>query len=350
MTVGQKSRKWMSTGDTVAASLVSGVLSGIESIGLDVSACLMSTAIDEAALLTPTSRVDFTSFAKLLSSIQDVANDAGVVVCIGRELAFSSFNALGYAAANGKTLFDALLLLPKYESLVMTQAHTEIVELEESVEVHWSMKGGQYLAMLEGLFFASWITLGKLLSGTDELIMAVHFTHQAPEDIDSWRETFGSNLLFNQNIAKVIYSKGSLALPIMQPDPFVHQVMTKEADDLVFAINDPCVAAKVTNWMIRQLPRGEPDQKMLAGHMNMSERTLRRYLHQENTSYQQILDNVREERATYYLIQTSLSILDISMLLGYQQLTAFNAAYKRWTGYTPGSTRKKYRTVLAPRA
>lgn len=339
MNIGQRSRKLTNSDDTVAASLVSGVLSAIELIGLDVPACLSSTVIDETGLLTPTSRVDFASFTQLMSSIQEIAKDDGVGLRIGRELAFSSYNALGYAAANGKTLLDALLLLPKYESLVMSLANTEIIDQETCVEVRWSMTGGRYLAVLEGLFFASWITLGKLLTGTDKLTTTVHFTHQAPESLDIWGDTFGPNVLFNQTIAKVIFSNSSLALPILQPDPFIHQVMTKEADGLTAAITDPSLATKVSAWLTKQLPLGEPDQESLACHLNISERTLRRHLQQENISYQEILDRVREERATYYLVQTSLSIQEISTLLGYQHLTAFNAAYKRWRGNTPGSAR-----------
>lgn len=339
MNSGQKNNKTSNSDDTVAASLVSGVLCAAESIGLDVQTCLSSTAIDEAALTTPTSRVDFTCFSQLLSSIQDIAEDDAIGLRIGRELAFSSYNALGYAAANGKTLYDALLLLPKYESLVVTLANTEIIDLGDRVEVRWSMKSGPYMAILESLFFASWVTLGELLAGTNRIARTVHFTHQAPEDLDSWYETLGSDLLFNQNIAKVIYSKASLSLPILQPDLFVHQVMTKEADDLTAAINNPSLATKVTHWLSKQLPTGEPDQTTLASHLNMSQRTLRRYLQQENVSYQELLDNVRKERARYYLVQTSLSMHEISAQLGYQHLTAFNAAYKRWTGNTPGSNR-----------
>ena len=195
------------------------------------------------------------------------------------------------------------------------------------------------MAILEDLFFASWVTLGTLLAGTEKLALAVHFTHQAPVNPKAWNETFGSDLQFNQNIARIIFSKKVLALPILQSDPFVHQVMTKEAANLAAAVNDNSIASKVTCWLSKQLPLGEPSQKALAGHFNISERTLRRHLQRENTSYQELLDDVREERADYYLRQTSLPIHEISRLLGYQHLTAFNAAFKRWTGRTPASER-----------
>ena len=322
------------------------MLAAVESLGLDLdaAACLNAAAIDENALHNPTSRVGFACFTNLLLLIQTHTGDDGIGLRIGRELALSSYNALGYAAANGETLFDALRLLPEYESLVVSLANTEVVEHDSSVEVLWSMTGGQYFAMLEGLFFASWVTLGELLANQSLSNIAVHFTHEAPETLGIWHDTFGSNIQFDQPVAKVVYSRSTLALPISRSDPFLYQVMTKEAECLKAAINGPSLITRVATWLTEQLPQGEPDQKRLACHLNMSERTLRRRLQQENVSYQLILDRVRQQRATYYLAQTSLPIQEIATLLGYQHLTAFNAAYKRWMGMTPGQARSEAAT------
>lgn len=331
----------MNSDNNVAASLVTGVLAAVESLGLDLNAadCLKAAGIDEKALHNPTSRVGFSCFTNLLLLIQKHAGDDGIGLRIGRELALSSYNALGYAAANGETLFDALRLLPEYESLVVSLANTEVVECGTSVEVHWSMSGGHYFAMLEGLFFASWVTLGELLASQSLQNIAVHFTHEAPGNLDIWHDTFGTSIRFDQPVAKVIYRQSTLALPISRSDPFIYQVMTKEAECLKAAINGPSLVTRIATWLTEQLPQGEPDQKRLACHLNMSERTLRRRLQQESVSYQVILDRVRKERANYYLEQTSLPIQEIAALLGYQHLTAFNAAYKRWMGSTPGQAK-----------
>jgi AraC-like DNA-binding protein len=337
----------MNSDNNVAASLVAGVLAAIESLGLDLNAaaCLKAAAIDEKVLQNPTSRVGFSNFTNLLLLLRNHTGDDGIGLRIGRELALSSYNALGYAAANGETLFDALRLLPEYESLVVSLANTEVVECGTSVEVRWSMSGGHYFAMLEGLFFTSWVTLGELLANQSLQNIAVHFTHEAPDNLDIWHETFGTSIRFDQPVAKVIYSHSTLALPISRSDPFIYQVMTKEAECLKAAINGPSLVTRVATWLTEQLPQGEPDQKRLACHLNMSERTLRRRLQQENVSYQVILDRVRKERATYYLAHTSLPIQEIAALLGYQHLTAFNAAYKRWMGTTPGQARAQAATL-----
>lgn len=339
MSTGQSREKTAGQGGTVAASLVSGIIAVCKPLDLDTAACLRGTGIDEQALLTPTARVDYTGFSQLLTAILQAVNDDAIGVRLGRELAFSSYNALGYAAANEATLFDALRLLPKYESLVVSRARTEIIEHEKSVEVCWSMAGGEYLAVLEGLFFASWISLGRVLADADELTATVHFTHRPPASLALWRETFGPDLEFDCPTARFILDKRFLALPIASPDPFIQQVMTREAEQLAASINSGSLTARVSSWLAEQLPSGEPGQQALARHLNMSERTLRRRLLEEKTSYRELLDTVRKERATYYVKQTSLSVQEIAGLLGYRHPTAFNAAYKRWMGSAPGATR-----------
>ena len=348
MSAGQKNKSAITPQNTVAASLVVGVITAAEALGvceadilssLDALGVSETMSISEAISECPTSRVDGEHFITLLEAIDHVMKDEAVGIRLGRALAVSSFNALGYAAASCNTLFEALRLIPKYEVLVMTQGCTEIVEQRDIVDVRWSMKSGQYLAILEDLFLAVWVVLGKHLTGRDELNMEVHFTHQLPKNVKVWHEVFGSNVLFEQRIAGIRFNADLLSLPILRSDPFVHRVMTKEADELASAMGGLSVASQVTNSVIRQLSLGEPSQKKLASQMNLSERTLRRRLQEEGTTYLSIVDAVRKERAAYYLRETTLSLLEISMLLGYQQLTAFNAAYKRWTGSTPGSVR-----------
>ena len=342
MSVGQKSKCVMTQRNTVSASLVTGVITAAVGLGVreaDITSNLDALGISQAILECPTSRVDGEHLVALLQAIEGMIKDEAIGVRLGSALAVSSFNALGYAAASCSTLLEALRLIPKYEVLVMTQGCTEIVEQRDVVDVRWSMKSGQYLAILEDLFLAVWVALGKSITGQGELNMGVYFTHRSPNKLEVWNKVFGSNLLFEQKTAGIRFDASLLALPILRPDPYVYRVMTKEADELASAIGDVSVASQVASSVLRQLPHGEPNQKAAALKMNISERTLRRRLQEEGTTYLSIVDTVREERAAYYLRETNLSLLEISMLLGYQQLTAFNAAYKRWTGGTPGSVR-----------
>jgi AraC-like DNA-binding protein len=73
----------------------------------------------------------------------------------------------------------------------------------------------------------------------------------------------------------------------------------------------------------------------------MSPRTLQRRLHEENTSHQQLLDELRRELAQRYLREPTIAIGETAFLLGFSEPSAFHRAFKRWTGTTPGTFRRR---------
>ena len=72
----------------------------------------------------------------------------------------------------------------------------------------------------------------------------------------------------------------------------------------------------------------------------MSERTLGRRLTDEGLNFTEILQHLRRDLAIRYLDDRRLRVSKIAWLLGFQQVSAFTHACKRWTGRTPRQMRK----------
>jgi AraC-like DNA-binding protein len=83
------------------------------------------------------------------------------------------------------------------------------------------------------------------------------------------------------------------------------------------------------------LPLGNLTADSVAAEFNMSNRTLRRRLQEETTSYQEILDDVRAELARHYLTKERRDIDEVAFRLGFSDPSAFTKAFRRWTGQTP---------------
>ena len=67
----------------------------------------------------------------------------------------------------------------------------------------------------------------------------------------------------------------------------------------------------------------------------MSTRSLRRQLRAEETSYRQILDDVRCELAQRYLAEEQRPVEEVAFALGFSDGSAFHKAFRRWTGESP---------------
>lgn len=73
--------------------------------------------------------------------------------------------------------------------------------------------------------------------------------------------------------------------------------------------------------------------------MNMAPRTLARRLAAENISYQKAMDDLRRDLAEAYLREGNISISYVAWLLGFQEVSSFGKAFKRWTGMRPSQVR-----------
>ena len=76
----------------------------------------------------------------------------------------------------------------------------------------------------------------------------------------------------------------------------------------------------------------------------MSQRTLARRLASEGATFSGVVENLRSTLAERYLKNQSLSISQIAWLLGYQEVSAFTHAFKRWTGRTPRVARSEQKS------
>ena len=87
--------------------------------------------------------------------------------------------------------------------------------------------------------------------------------------------------------------------------------------------------------------RWRPEQAVLARRLGMSECTLQRRLRSEGTSFAGLLDELRLDLARQYLGDNRLAIYEVAYLLGYSEPSAFNRAFRRWTGQTPREYRQR---------
>jgi AraC-like DNA-binding protein len=98
---------------------------------------------------------------------------------------------------------------------------------------------------------------------------------------------------------------------------------------------------------IRQNLMLNPMQPMnfeaVATNLNMSARTLRRKLREENTSFRQLVDGLRRDFALRYLRDTDLTVGDIAEALGFSDAANFRHAFRRWTNTAPHEFRSASR-------
>ncbi len=93
--------------------------------------------------------------------------------------------------------------------------------------------------------------------------------------------------------------------------------------------------------IFQQLKQTSPTLSLVSSLMNLSPRTLQRYLKQEETTFQELLDKVRFEAARLLLMQPQLSMNEIAEMLGFDVQNSFNRFLQKRVGKSPKELRKE---------
>jgi AraC-like DNA-binding protein len=96
---------------------------------------------------------------------------------------------------------------------------------------------------------------------------------------------------------------------------------------------------RVENAIVPLLPHGQASMQQVCTKLGVGRRTLARRLGSEHCSFLEVLDNLRFKLATRYLDEHDLPVSEVAWLLGYADTSAFDHAFRRWTGKAPSRTR-----------
>lgn len=100
--------------------------------------------------------------------------------------------------------------------------------------------------------------------------------------------------------------------------------------------------AAIRSLIARDFNEGMPSFKDMAEHLHCSESSLRRRLQKEDTSYQDIKDQLRCEFALDHLRNRDTRINELAELLGFAEPSSFVRSFRSWVGMTPSAYRDSH--------
>ena len=78
----------------------------------------------------------------------------------------------------------------------------------------------------------------------------------------------------------------------------------------------------------------KPNIEIIANNLGFNERTMKRHLKDQSTTYREILERVKR-RMCDELLDDGMKLAQIAQTLWYSDQAAFTRAYKKWHGVTP---------------
>ena len=328
----------------VSVSITQTIIEALKTAGIaDTDALLQQAGIAPPMLEDPDNRISFEQQSNLWALALEQAGDT-FPLTFARQTRIASFNSIGYIAMNSHTIGDAMAAAEQYQTaagqggtLSSQDQGQEVWICYQPVNPEHPSSARRSCAML-----ASNIHLGRSLIGDDYTPLRVQLTMSEPESAELYRDFFQCPVHFEQDSNCLQFAIELKHKPLPHASVELLKLMQQRAQKIIDAITPPSsVAGQVAALLSSTLVGQEPDKGLIAEQLHMSQRTLQRKLAQENTTYQDILNDIRQGLALDYLQQPELSITDIAYLLGFTEPSAFFRAFKKWQGMTPGQYREQ---------
>jgi AraC-like DNA-binding protein len=191
--------------------------------------------------------------------------------------------------------------------------------------------------------------LHDLMGGAPQEPIALEVTFQhppAPESaLSELKELLACPVRFNAEATRLTLRGSILDCPLRAPNPGLFDYLGRHAAELQRRVQSAAtVSARVRELVAAHVREGEPAQASVARRLGMSERTLQRRLNDEGVAFATLVEEVRAELARLYLGDPKLAVFEVAFLLGYSEPSAFNRAFRRWTGMSPSQFRTSTRT------
>ncbi|SFO91877.1 AraC family transcriptional regulator [Pseudomonas borbori] len=324
-----------------------------EQLGLDIDQALAAAGVAADELADNGKRLPGATHQRLLQHLIEASGDPLFGLHCARFVQPGSWSVLGYIAMNCATLGEAMSRIVPYEKLVGDMGVSRIEASADPVKLIWSCRHETALVrrhMVEDVL-ASWLLYARWIADMQRSPQEVWFEHALPVGVDSaeYGTVFGCPVRFEQACNALIVPQAYLGMPLRQADANLLRTLEEHALALMAGLDDDqALPQRVKNALRLLLKDGLPRKERVAEKFNMTLRTLQRHLQQADTSYQQILDQLRQELAKHYLLRSDLAIQDIASYLGFTEARSFHRSFKSWTGQTPGQFRENQRQVQNP--
>jgi AraC-like DNA-binding protein len=296
--------------------------------------------IDNSAL-----RLSVKSQITLLNLVAAGLGDELFGFHLAHDFDLREIGTLYYIMASSETLGDALQRAARYSRITNEAVHLKYRKNRDIVV------GFEYIDVARHqdrhqieFFMIALVRLVRHLSGHNLLPTGVAFAHHRNGFHPDFKSFFGCDVAFGSGTDEIAFALAVQTMPLASADPFLHAMLVAQCEEMhVDQLRPAALRVSVENEIAPLLPHGKAQASEVARKLGMSQRTLARRLTAEGSSFTVILDEMKYDLAEHYLMEADLPITTIAWLLGYQEVSAFTHAFKRWTGKTPRQSRKRPR-------
>nr|WP_315188639.1 AraC family transcriptional regulator ligand-binding domain-containing protein [uncultured Albidiferax sp.] len=313
---------------------------GLKRAGVD-RAEVVRRAGFPASVLKDDAPIATAQFFALWRAIESVSADPAIGLRIATGLDGAVMPLAFVAAYHARDFRDALKRVARFKRLCAPE-EVSLAETDHRADLvlHWPHAGNACAPpSLVDATMVSLVELGR--RGTAERLVPLALALARPAAPRSALERyFGCPVQCGGTVNRITFHRDDLDKLFVTYNKDLLEVLAPELDRRLEHHAASNSVAEQTQWVLRRrLTAGRPDIRSVAAELAMSERSLQRRLTDEGVSFQALLSMTRHQLALDYLVEPSLSLIEVAFMLGYEDQNSFFRAFRQWEAQTPSDWR-----------
>jgi AraC-like DNA-binding protein len=311
--------------------------------GIEVADLLEKAGLTPEFLEDPDARIPGPTVLAIWNALRERTADPALQLLAPATLPFGAYRVIDYLVAASATVGDGLRRFARFFGLIAEGLTLSITRDTEGPCLGLtSADGGQVPPVYVDYVFAALVSRIRMRIRPNLKVRRVDLRQPLPSTTTPYREVFQAPVRFGATEDRLCFSQEEWDSRTESADAALVRLLEEHAR--IIAQRSPHAPAgfrgEVEKAIASALPEGGSAEDV-ARALNASVRTLQRKLVATGTTFREVSEAVRGQLAKGYLTDPTVSITEVAFLLGYSEESAFNRAFRHWTGESPGRWRRR---------
>ena len=327
---------------TVAPNIIRYLMLVAAEHGRSLERTLRAVGLAPETVDAPTLRVSFRQGRALIETALDDLDVPALGILVGSRQPITASGLLGLGMLASPRIVDAVHLGVRFQNLAGSMVRWSAVREGPLLAVVAEPTGDapRVDAFLVDEGFSNITRMARDATGPQFHPYRVQFARPEPPESAAYDDFFGAPVAFDAPRNAWMLARDEWDVVIPTADPWTLATVTALLDTEAESAVD---RQELVAVLSARVEAALPDILPLAAHareLAMSERTLRRRLADVDTTYSDIVDEVRRRLTARQIHRRDVPVADIAARLGYSDERSMRRAVRRWFGRSPAELRR----------
>jgi AraC-like DNA-binding protein len=328
----------------ISLAAATGLIEALEAAGQDPAEILRSVGLDHRSFADPHGIVPTADFARILDEAARATGDECFGLHFGEHYHPKNAGPVMYVVLNSPTFGVGFQNVARYLKILNSAVAVSFVRGEKWAYLRHQLADLPDESRRQHNEYSLAVGLGtiRLMAGSDWAPVEVQFDHKAPSHTAEQIRVFGAPVTYGHPTNAFVIEQELCERSVPAADARLYPIIRQYLEGVLEEMpREDGLLVSVRKTIGESMRDGDPTLSQVAQKMAIGPRTLQRRLREYGVDFKRLVEDTRRRVSLRYLRDPNHTLTEVAYLLGYSEVSAFNRAFKRWTGSTPSDYRRR---------